>query len=248
MTAGTRIAPRAPAGPLPSRHPEQWLWIVSGAGCLVLGAHSLHGGITTDHGAARGAHGLGWLAMTSVMLPLIADNVRHAALRSPQRSRRAVMAHIVTGWAAVWAGAAGLLGIGVGALLGIGAGALGRAASDVSAVALLTLTAAGWQYTSVKRRSLARCHAVLAPPLDRRRSRRTCLRYGLRLGQECVQSCGPLMALVAVTAHNPLVVAACTGLAWYERRRRPHHDPATRATSVVILLTGAAVVAAGLLV
>ena len=51
------------------------------------------------------------------------------------------------------------------------------------------------------------------------------------------------MGLMAVAAHDPLVVAATVGVAWYERRRRPHHDPATRATAVVIGATGVVAIA-----
>jgi predicted metal-binding membrane protein len=169
--------------------------------------------------------------MIALMVPLIAVNVRHAALRSPRASRPRVTGDVVVGWAVVWAGA--------GILLGLGAWLLPRAIGELAAVGLVTGLAVGWQFSAIKRRSVARCHRLLAPPLDRRRSRRVCGRYGLGLGRDCALSCWPLMLLMAVAAHQPLVIASSVGVAWYERRRRPHHDPATTGTSLVIAATGA---------
>ena len=130
----------------------------------------------------------------------------------------------------MWLGAAVVLGVGGAVLVGV----LG----ELVAIALVTVGAICWQYSARKRRALARCHAVLAPPLKRARARRACRAHGIALGRDCVVSCWPLMALMAVAAHDPLVVAAAVGVAWYERRRRPHHDPATRATAIAIAVTG----------
>jgi predicted metal-binding membrane protein len=171
-------------------------------------------------------HAAGWAAMVAVMAPLIARNVRYAALRSPRADRAGVAVTVVAGWALVWAGAAVVVAF-------VLAGAIG----DAAATALATAVAVGWQRTVLKQRSLARCHRVVAPPLGRRQSRRASWRYGVGLGRDCVLSCWPLMTLMAVAAHNPAVVAACGGVAWYERRR-PHHDPATAGTSVAIAAIG----------
>lgn len=230
------------------RHPEWWLRGVAVAGGGVLLAQFLvgvpaasaagsgHGGHVHGGAPSTGApvglwtHAVAWLAMIAVMAPLITANVRFAARRSPHRARAAVTRDVVAGWAIVWVGAA--IGLGVGGWLLIGV------FSDLPAIALLTVAAVGWQHAPLKRRSLARCHGVVAPPLDRRRSRRACRSYGVGLGRDCVLSCWPLMALMAVAAHNPLVVASTMGVAWYERVRRPHHDPATRETSAAIVVIG----------
>jgi predicted metal-binding membrane protein len=239
------------------RHPEWWLWAVAGAGGLVLGALVLRGwlshpgmapvaGHPGHHGGHHGSggpglvpHAVAWAAMIAVMAPLITVNVRHAALRSPRRARADVLGDIVAGWAVVWAGAA--------ILLALIAWLLTSTAGELGAIALLTAIAIGWQGTALKRRSVARCHRLLAPPLDRGRSRRACGRYGVGLGRDCVLSCWPLMALMAVAAHNPLVVVSSVGVAWYERRRRPHHDPATKGASLVLAATGATAAAVALL-
>jgi predicted metal-binding membrane protein len=235
------------------RRPEWWLWGVGAAGLLVLvrlfvaglgppssGMDVGHGG--HDHGSMGGGmdaaalvpHAVAGIAMVAVMVPLVAPNVRYAALRSPRRARGSVVRAVVAGYVLTWALVAALLGVGVWLLT--------DAIGDLASIGLVTLVAVGWQYTFRKRVGLARCDALLAPPIHRRRARRVCRRYGVSLGRNCVQSCWPLMLLMAVAAHNPLVVVATTGVAWYERRRRPHHDPGTRATSLVVLATGAVAV------
>ncbi len=240
MTAPTAVALRAPR-PW-ERQPQWWLWAMAVVGAVVLCAVFVTGIPTTPvghagHGAAplSWPHVAAWIAMVAVMAPLIAPNVRFAARRSPRRTRGSVARGVVAGWALVWLGAAVVLGVG-GAVL---VGTLG----ELVAIALLTVVAVCWQYSPRKRRSLARCNAVLAPPLDRRRSGRACRAYGVALGRDCVRSCWPLMALMVVAAHDPLVVASAVGVAWFERRRRPHHDPATRVTATVIAATGVVAIA-----
>jgi hypothetical protein len=175
-------------------------------------------------------HGLGLCAMVAVMVPLVGANVRFAALRVPRRARRRTAIAVTGGWAGVWiigmvvlAGATRLL-VGVGDTWG--------------AAVVVTVVAVSWQWTRWKRRSLSRCHRVLAPPLESARARRACRAFGRGLGGNCLGSCAPMMALMMVSAHSLLVVAPLTAVAWYERRRRPHHDPARAGTSIVIALVG----------
>jgi hypothetical protein len=215
---------------LAGRRPEWWLWGVAAAGWLALLGLAVPG---HHHAVSPGGHAAGWAAMIAVTAPLTARNVRHAALRSPRAARAGVAAAVVAGWALGWAGAA--VGLGVAAWL------LSGAVGDVAAIALVTAVTVGWQRGRPKRRSLARCHRMIAPPLGRE-ARRACWRYGRGLGRDCVLSCWPLMTLMAVAGHHPVVVAACAAVAWYERRR-PHHDPATRGTSFAVAAVGAGVLA-----
>ena len=228
MTAGA-VACRVPVA-VP--RPERWLYGVAGAGwlgLLALGALELVRG-HAGHGAL-GVHALGGLAMVAVMAPLVAPNVRYAAIRSPAQVRGRVGVEVAAGWALVWLGVAVVLG----ACAFLATSTLGA----LGAIALATALAVGWQHVPVKRRSLTRCHRVVAPPLDRDRSRRTTRRFGVRLGLDCVLSCWPLMALMAVAGHDPLIAASTVTVAWYERRRRPHHDPGTAETSLAIVAIGA---------
>jgi predicted metal-binding membrane protein len=217
--------------PAPSRgRPEAWLWGIAGLGWVALAVLPFAGG--HHHGTGSLApHAAGYLAMVAVMAPLIAPNVRYAAVRSPSRARRAVAADVVAAWALVWIGAV--------VLLGLGAWLLAEQVGHLAAIGLVTVGAAAWQWTPLKRRSLARCDRRLAPPLERRRARWASRRFGAVLGRDCVVSCGPLMALMAAAGHSVAVAAACVAVAWYERRRRPHHDPATLETSLGIAAIGA---------
>jgi Predicted metal-binding integral membrane protein (DUF2182) len=219
------------------REPQWWLWVVALVGWAGLLTAFVAGlGAPAGHGHHAHAIPLWWghavaaVGMVAVMAPLISPNVRFAARRSPRRARGAAARAVVVGWALVWLGAAAVLGVGGVVLVGV----LG----ELVTIALVTVAAVAWQYSARKRRALARCHAVLAPPLERARARRACRAHGIALGRDCVVSCGPLMALMAVAAHDPLVVAGAVGVAWYERRRRAHHDPATRVTAMAIAATG----------
>jgi hypothetical protein len=255
------LLPRTPTtrlGRRLARRPDWWLVVLASVGWLVLAGHELgrvrpasgempaHAGHAGHPAATVGtltsvplAQGfltlLGWGAMIAVMSPLVGPSVRYAALRSPQRMRRKVTGEVVGGWAAVWILAAAVIGVAAWLLTGL----VGWAAACLVAGA----AACAWQYTRTKRRRLAVCQRLLAPPLGRARSRAACWRHGLRLGRDCVVSCGPLMTLMAVAGHSILVAVPLVGVAWYERFRRPHHDPGTGVTSMAIAATavGAAV-------
>src|SRR4051794_26645629 len=122
------VAPRAWARTIIRRGPEHWLFVVAGAGWLllithaivgskvhgaaaghtsVMAGHAMHGHVMPDMPGmategARGSRGwataatwgmgpMMWAGMlAATMLPLIAPNVRYAALRSPRRRRRRV--------------------------------------------------------------------------------------------------------------------------------------------------------------
>lgn len=235
----TTTAPAARTRVLVARvpRPDRWLWGLALAGWGTLTALSVVGG--SHASGALGAHALAGTAMVAVMAPLIGPNVRYATRRSPARARRTVAAGVVAGWTVVWLAAA--------TVLGAGAWALARFVGDVGALALVTAVAVAWQWTPLKRRSVARCDRRLAPPLDRRRAGRAARQFGVVLGRDCVLSCWPLMGLMAAAGHAVLVAAACTAVAWYERRRRPHHDPATRELALVIAAIGATALVATVL-
>ena len=249
------------------RRPEWWLYAVAAAGWVVLvvaavgtlldqarvsarpdppgmasGHDHLHhqplgSGVATSDaswwdsmsGGTWVHHGPLMLAMVAVMLPLVAPNVRYAALRSPRSARRGVVVAVVSGWASVWLVAGLVVGV-VGAVL--------ASVGGYAAMAAVTVAAAGWQWSWTKRRSVARCHRVIAPPLAPAAARSAGRAFGRGLGRDCASSCLPMMLVMAVFAHALLVTVAVAGVAWYERRRRPHHDPAPRATAAVVVAAG----------
>lgn len=235
----TAASPAGVAAPVlvRSRRPGGWLYGIAGTGWLALVVLALPGGHAGHSAAPLGTHVAGWVAMVAVTAPLIAPNVRYAAMRSPSRARGVVAVDVVSGWALVWAGAAVVLAVGTGLLVaGLG---------QTAAVVVTTVVAAAWQWVRLKRRAVARCGRRLAPPMDPGRARRAARRYGTDLGRDCVLSCWPLMALMAAAGHSVLVTAACVAVAWYERRRRPHHDPATYTTSLAVVAIGSVVLATG---
>jgi predicted metal-binding membrane protein len=168
--------------------------------------------------------------MVAVMTPLIAANVKYAALRSARRTRFGVGLAVTTGWASIWLVPA----IAIAMVSWLAMVALGTVAS----IAVVTVVAVGWQWTEAKRLSLARCHRVFAPPLSPGRARAASRGYGRDIGRSCVVSCMPFMALMAVSGHSIVVAVPLAGTAWYERWRRPHHDPARRLTSATLAAVG----------
>ena len=255
-TSATRSALRPPR-PW-DRQPQWWLWVVALVGWaalvdafLAVVGPALGPLVGADGGADVGpvvdaaghdlgpvfavadwgAHAVASVAMVAVMAPLIGSNVRFAARRSPRGARGAVTRDVVAGWALVWLGVAAVLGV-VGAVL---VALLG----EPVAIIVVTVVAVAWQCSPPKRRALARSQEMRAPP-----ARWT---YGFALGRDCVLSCWPLVALAVVAAHDPFVVAAVVGVAWYERRRRARHDPATFVTAPVIVAAGAVAFAVALL-
>ncbi len=241
-----------------SRRPHAWLYVVAAAGWVVLawaeverrtprststlsghspGSHAhLAPASAADNGSWASAlgsmaeHVVMVLAMIAVMTPLIARNVRFAALRSPRRARPGVAVAVTVGWASVWVLAAGALAV-AGWLVATALGA-------VATVVLVSVWAVGWQWSRRKRLGLARCHRLLAPPLSPRAARSASRGYGRAIGRSCVTSCLPFMALMSVTGHTILVAAPLAGLAWLERCRRPHHDPATGLTAAGVAVVG----------
>ncbi len=235
-TPATAAGARLDRGSPTPRRPGWWLGPVAGSGWVVLVVLAVPGHL---HHRSWTVHAVAWVAMVAVMAPLIAPNVRYAALRSPRSARRGIAASVAAGWALVW--------LAPGAVVAVGGALLAGTTGLLTAVALATVAALSWQGTRVKRLGLARCDRRLAPPIDRRLGRRAARRHGVLLGRDCLLSCWPLMTLMTVAGHHPLVIAACGGVAWYERRRRPHHDPGTRETALAIGAIGATVLLAAAL-
>lgn len=223
---------------------DRWLYLVAGGGWVVMAIHTAavaggvhsHGNSTSpDFLAAVGAATLAWAAMVvATMLPLVAPNARHVALRAQRPQRRVLTVQVVVGWGLAWAVASAGLAI-CSALLIASVGQL-------TAVVVAFVLAAGWQRQGLKRRSLARCHRRFAPSLDRAAARAQARRFGMQLGRDCVISCWALMLPMAVLEHHLLGVVPLAAVAWHERTR-PHTEVRLRDSSWTVAAIGVVTVA-----
>lgn len=242
---------RGRAGKRLMRHPEAWLSFVAGLGWLIVVVHQVVAAVAGDAVALHRSHvdagnvhlGLAtellvWAAMIAIMLPLIGPNVRFVAMRSQQSRRVRATVDVVVGWLALWALAAAVLAD----LVLLGDWLVGREVVVVG----FTVVAVAWQLSALKRRSVARCDRVFAPPLDPAGAARACREFGILLGSDCVGSCWALMALVAAANHSLLAVVPGFWVLWSERRRRAHHDPRPAQAVRVIVCTGLVLVTVGL--
>lgn len=240
-----RIALRS----LLARRPEIWLYALSAVVGVVLLAVSISHQGEEPSGAGRASWAdpwslltmwSGWMAMVvAMMLPVIAPQARHVAVRSLRGRRHRAMAGYVAGYLAVWAVVGGLL---VFALHRTG---LRHPPASLAVAALLV--AALWQVSGPRRRVLRRCGSPrlgaprgLAAHLD-------CARAGWRTGLRCAFTCGPVMVASAAAHHQPAMMGAILVLLLTERAPGP--NPAQRAGrrleawGLVGLATAVAVVA-----
>lgn len=260
------LAGRAWVRTLTRPGPGQWLFVAAAIGWILLIAlavanagwlgsgtvhhhsmdgHEMPGMPNTGMGASDWSWStLGW-AMTpamwvamlaATMLPLIAPNVRFVARRSPRARRTASTLNVVAGWTLVW--------FVVATLLAVGSWLVVRTIGPIAAIIVTFAVAIGWQLTRRKRVSVARCHRTFAPPLDSSAAS-ACTRFGMRLGADCASSCWAIMAAMAVSNHQLLVLVPLAWVPWFERRR-PHFSPGTRTTVIVIAATAVAALIAHL--
>lgn len=201
------------------RHPEWWAltlsvfawtsmfagaWTAADSGTLHAGhAHASSSPLWTAAG--------GWLVMiAAMMLPLLVDPIRTAAARSLWPRRDRAVALFLAGYVGPW-----LL---AGAIALPAAVLLQRTASPATVASLAFMLAALWQMTPMKKRALLACHRTM--PLAPRgwRADRDCLRYGARVGLECVVSCAPMMAAAALASHALIPMVGVSVIALVERR------------------------------
>lgn len=139
-----------------------------------------------------------WLAMTTVMMgPAALDGIRHTAVNSLRWRRRRAMVEYCLGYLVVWAA--------------FGAAALNLAnlvpsLAGTRALAVVLVTAAAWQLSSLKLRFLRRCHRNLPLPPKGWVAERRAFEFGVRNGIGCVGSCWCLMLI--------MLVAPSSGLLW----------------------------------
>jgi predicted metal-binding membrane protein len=211
-----------------------WLAVLAG-----LGMHRAHLG--PDHSPPAVIAGLpGWsLMVVAMMVPVTLPAVRYVALNSMRRRRQRAMALYTTVYVALWA----LFGI--SALGGDHLARVHLGLSDRVLLALVLLTAAGWQLTRAKRRALYACgRTVPLPPLGRRADA-GCTRFALLHTWRCIKSCWAIMLVMVAVGHSSLVwMVALTALVVAEEltvrgRRLTRPSAAALAAAAVAVAIGA---------
>jgi|JI8StandDraft_1071087.scaffolds.fasta_scaffold125437_2 predicted metal-binding membrane protein len=171
-----------------------------------------------------------WLAMTiAMMVPTVMRPMRRAAAGSLPRAWT-----FLAGFVAVW------LAAGVPAFM-----LMGAITWTPAWLALAWMAAGAYQLTPLMRRTLRDCRSVV---FDGRP-----LAYGVRQGQRCVISCGPVMIAVMVTAMSmpsavvalvPLVIVT-VAICWEKSPRTSARRVAAVGVAVLLLGAGGFVLAGG---
>ncbi|HEX2080350.1 MAG TPA: DUF2182 domain-containing protein [Longimicrobium sp.] len=153
--------------------------------------------------------------VVAMMLPLMIDSVREAALSAP-RPRRA-MVKFLAGYLGVWVPAMLLIDIAWRQLFTIG----------TSAAVGTMLVAALWELTPAKQRQGRGCRTGSPPRAGQYIA-------GVMAGGTCVASCWALMAVCVAFAHNVWVMAALFCIQLLARRRQAP-APALAALAVLVV-------------
>ena len=233
MAAGVAPSPltvrRLALRRLLARRPEIWLYGVSGVAGMVVLAVAL---TQQGDGSRRAAQvswadrwslmtaWSGWMAMViAMMLPVIAPQARHVALRSLRRRRHRAMVGYVAGYLAVWAL--------VGAALVVTLHRAGVPHPPAGLAVAALLAAAIWQVSEPRRRVLRRCGSLRLGAPKGLAADRDCATVGWRSGLRCAFTCAPVMVASAAAHHDPAVMGAVFVLLLTERAPGP--NPAQRA-------------------
>lgn len=222
------------------RRPEAWLYVVAAAaGATILGPAVLRPGgeLVPEHSPSWPVAWGGWMLMVlAMMLPVVAPEARRVAMRSLWSRRHRAMAGYLAGYLAVWAGA-GTVMVGV-----LHVANLAHPPAAVTVAALLG--AALWQTSATRRRLLRRCGALRLGAASGRAADIDCARAGWRAGQLCALTCGPVMVVMAVGHHYPVLMVALLVLLLSERAPGPNPESRAGRPLEALGLAGLAVLVA----
>jgi hypothetical protein len=157
---------------------------------------------------------LHWPVMIAAMMfPLLVGQLRVVAARSLWSRRNRAMAFFLSGYTLPWL----LYGLAVEVC---------RQTTALSSFSpllpLCLLSAAAWQLSPLKRRSLVSCHLTMPLAPSGWRSDFDCCRYGVRIAMSCSLSCWVLMLTCVAAYHALWAMLVVTAVAWLERLlRRP---------------------------
>ncbi|RDH79555.1 hypothetical protein DVS77_04855 [Mycolicibacterium moriokaense] len=223
-----------------ARAPHTWVYAVAGMAALAVLVHHLApggGGVHHGHhhqdvmaamdsmpGVATAGPSLweAWLWWTvmvaAMMLPIAARSAGRVARAGLWHRRHVAMVEYLSGYVAMWS-LAGIAAVGLVAVVW-------PEGAPAFAAAVVLLTAAGWQVTPVRRRALRRCRGAGFVNVAGWRSDRDCVAVGCADGRRCLFTCGPAMAVMALS-HSLILMVALTVLLCSERSTGP--NPAQRA-------------------
>jgi predicted metal-binding membrane protein len=142
-----------------------------------------------------------WTVMSvAMMLPVTLPWVRFVGLNSTARRRLFAMALYVAAFMAVWSG--------VGAVeLGVATATAALVPPHV-ALSIGLFVAGAWEFTTIKRTTLVRCHWTAGLPPTGRRADLACLRFGWRRGVSSAVGCWALMFVMAFLGPTQITLMA----------------------------------------
>jgi hypothetical protein len=206
------------------QYPECWVLVLSiAAWCVLIAADAgsvlplacaMHEPMASSGAVARTVTAAAvqcTLMLSAMMLPVQLENLRGVAARSFWSRRHRAMALVIVGYMAPWL----VFGLTLGFAFRLQTET--KFLAHVPLVSIALLTAAAWQLTRFKRRSLVRCDrdAILAP--SGWMADASCLRHGSLLAADCGGSCWALMLVCAASEHAFWASTLITILLWGER-------------------------------
>lgn len=169
-----------------------WLALLAAAGLAEI--RTLHDDAHRSAPLVTGA--AGWLLMSvAMMVPAALPVARDHALGALWTRRQRTVGLFFAGHIAVWGA------FGAAAFAAIAAAEAGFGVPADALLAAVLLTAALWELTAAKWRSVRACHLVTPLPPRGARADRACLRAGVVYGRRCVGGCWPVMLAMAVAGH-----------------------------------------------
>ncbi|MBY5974188.1 DUF2182 domain-containing protein [Ferrimonas balearica] len=182
--------------------------------------------------ASPAALALEWLLMVlAMMLPLALPHLGIFCARLYRDMRLAALGAALAGYLGIWM----LVGLATVPLMLLLHALTATEGLSLVVPGLAWLMAIGWCYAPARRNALRRCHAV--PVMYGRGADvyRGAFRYGIRLGGDCLVSCGFAMAAPMLAGQGIAAMALVTHVLLAERLR---HRPTIAQVALPLTLIG----------
>jgi predicted metal-binding membrane protein len=177
-----------------------WLYVIA---LQAMGSHQLH--------AAPAI--VAWSVMTILMMvPVTLPAIRHLAFNSFRSRRPRAIAIYMASYVCAWI----VFGAMALALIDWLDPAIGRRALTIITLA----SAAVWQLSLYRRRTLAGCRRAPSLPPIGLRADAACAGFGIAQARHCLIVCWPVMLLMAIVGHQLLLMLAVTAVLIAEEQTR----------------------------